>query len=77
MHPYIPHTDRDIQVMLEKIGIASIDALFEDIPKEALLSDDLNLPKPHSEQKILKKLAAISRENTDTDPWLRFTGGGQ
>lgn len=76
MHPYIPHTEEDIQVMLDKIGAETVSALFADIPEEVILSRDLDLPKTHSEQMILKKLSAISKENIDMESWLRFVGGG-
>jgi glycine dehydrogenase subunit 1 len=32
--PFIPHTDEDIRAMLASIGVASIEALFEEIPPE-------------------------------------------
>jgi len=76
MHPYIPHTDKDIQVMLEKIGVETVEALFSDIPAEAILKKALDLPKTHSEYGIIKKLTAISKENIDMENWLRFVGGG-
>ncbi len=76
MHPYIPHTDEDIQVMLEKIGAQTVEALFSDIPEEAILRSALDLPKTHSEHAIIKKLSAISKENIDLENWLRFVGGG-
>ena len=76
MHPYIPHTNEDIQVMLDKIGAETVEALFSDIPAEAILTQPLDLPKTHSEQAILKKLSAISKENIDFESWVRFVGGG-
>ena len=30
--PFIPHTEDDIRAMLEAIGAADIDALFDEIP---------------------------------------------
>ena len=74
MHPYIPHTEQDIEVMLEKIGEESVEALFADIPHEALLNEPLNLPRTHSEAEILKKMKRLSLENTSD--WLSFLGGG-
>lgn len=76
MHPYIPHTDHDIEVMLERIGVDTIHTLFEDIPEEIMLSRSLKLPKTHSEQAIIKSLTKISLKNIDTSQWLRFVGGG-
>ena len=76
MHPYIPHTDHDIKVMLDKIGVETVEALFADIPDEAMLSGSIDLPVIHSEHSIIKKLTAISKENIDGSEWLRFIGGG-
>jgi len=76
MHPYIPHTDGDIDTMLQQIGVDSINALFEDIPEGIMLSKPLNLPETHSEQAIIKKLSKISHKNIDSSQWLRFVGGG-
>lgn len=76
MHPYMPHTPEDIQAMLATIGEETVEALFSDIPSEVLLDQPLDLPGTHSEQGILKKLTAISKENIDPSQWLRFVGGG-
>ena len=32
--PFIPHTDHDVRQMLQHIGVASIDELFDEIPAE-------------------------------------------
>jgi glycine dehydrogenase subunit 1 len=37
--PYIPHTDDDVEAMLDKIGAKSIDELFDESPRELLLKD--------------------------------------
>lgn len=76
MHPYIPHTEKDIEQMLKKIGVTTIEALFSDIPDAAMLNRSLDLPDAHSERAMLKRITAISRENIDADAWLRFVGGG-
>lgn len=33
---FIPHTDSDIAAMLERIGVATVDDLYADIPEEKL-----------------------------------------
>ncbi len=76
MHPYMPHTSEDVQIMLDKIGVETIDALFSDIDNRAILHDPLNLPKIHSEYEIRKKLTRLSKKNIDLTEWLTFTGGG-
>lgn len=75
MHPYIPHTDADIQHMLETIGVETIDALFNDIDANIRV-DGLNLPAQQSEREILNKMTEISMKNIDTSNWLNFVGGG-
>ena len=39
--PFIPHTESDVAEMLAEIGVADIDALFDEIPAD-LVSDQLN-----------------------------------
>ena len=39
--PFIPHTEADVAEMLAEIGVADIDALFDEIPAD-LVSDQLN-----------------------------------
>ena len=41
---YLPLTDEDRQKMLETIGASCVDDLFVDVPKQARLSDPLDLP---------------------------------
>lgn len=76
MHPYIPHTDEDIAVMLDKIGFETVDALFGDIDQRSYLSRPLDLPEIHSEREIINKLTEISMKNIDSANWLNFAGGG-
>lgn len=56
---YIPHTEEDIQIMLEVVGVKKIEDLFEMIPKEYRLSKPLNLPEPLSEPDLLRHLQEL------------------
>jgi len=60
---FTPHDDKTINLMLEKIGINSIDELFQDIPKD-LIINDLNLPNGLSEADLYQQLNDISNKNT-------------
>jgi glycine dehydrogenase subunit 1 len=51
---YIPHTDEDIQTMLEWVGAKKVEDLFEMIPEEYKLSEPLDLPEPLSEPDLLR-----------------------
>ena len=44
IHRYFPHTGEDIDAMLAKCNVASIDDLYSDVPRELLLGRHLNLP---------------------------------
>jgi len=56
---YIPHTEEDIQKMLEVVGVKEVKDLFESIPKEYRLSKPLNLPSPLSEPDLLHHLQRL------------------
>lgn len=49
---YFPHTEDDIQAMLKRIGVKSIDDLYSDVPEEFLFKGKYDLPDAMSEQEI-------------------------
>jgi glycine dehydrogenase subunit 1 len=72
--PYIPNTDDDRRLMLERIGAAGIDDLFGPIPPAMRLKEPLRLPSPLTEMELLSELEAISCQNKC--PLTVFAGGG-
>ncbi|MEO5964434.1 MAG: aminomethyl-transferring glycine dehydrogenase subunit GcvPA, partial [Candidatus Limnocylindrales bacterium] len=60
--PYGPHAADDRARMLETIGIASVDALFEDIP-EALRASPLRLDEPEPELYLAARLTGLAARN--------------
>jgi len=76
MHPYLPHTQADIDHMLQKIGVESIEDLFTDIDAKALLKSPMQIPKAKSEGRVIRKLTKLGEHNIDTANWLSFFGGG-
>ena len=62
-HPFLPHTDADIQAMLEKVGLQSLDQLYSDVPEEFLKKDGYDLPEALSEQEIRDYFAALEQKN--------------
>ena len=73
---YIPNTAKDCQEMLRTIGVESVDELFSDIPDSIKLQRELDLPAPHSEMEIVKKLRSLSDMNTSVDDYVSFLGAG-
>jgi glycine dehydrogenase subunit 1 len=60
--PYGPHAADDRARMLETIGIASVDELFEDIP-EALRAGPLQMDGPEPELELSARLTRLAARN--------------
>ena len=71
--PYIPHTPNEVREMLKTVGAESLDALFDEIPKNLLLNGTDSLPRPLTEIEIDRLMR--SRAAMDDDV-LCFAGGG-
>jgi len=56
---YLPKSPADREAMLAEIGVASIESLFETIPAEYRLTEDLKIPRQHSESEILERFRAF------------------
>ncbi len=73
-NPYSPHTEADRAAMLARIGVQSVDDLFDAIPKDAF-RPPLGIGAGLSEQEVqahLERLAAMNR-NAGSGPF--FIGG--
>ena len=71
--PFIPHTEDDVQAMLKVIGADSIDDLFDEIPKDLLISELTGVPEALGEMEIVRLMS--SRAAKDGSP-LCFIGAG-
>jgi len=71
---YIPNTDDDRKIMLEKIGVAGFNDLLEQVPENLCLKDELKLPEPLSEMELQREIEAISSKNKSN--LTIFAGGG-
>ena len=72
---YLPHTDADVRAMLERIGVGSIDALFDPIPKSHRLERPLALEPALDEAALMAHLEALANKN-DAARALSFLGAG-
>ncbi|HEV2044636.1 MAG TPA: aminomethyl-transferring glycine dehydrogenase subunit GcvPA, partial [Sphingomicrobium sp.] len=74
---YLPLSDGDRSAMLEKIGAASIDDLFVDVPQEAQLDGPIHgLPMHASELDVERQLGAMARKNMVAGEVPFFLGCG-
>jgi len=71
--PFIPHTEEDIRAMLQAIGIASIDELFDEIPPALRSAGPMRVPAATTEMAI----ARIMHDRAERDgTYLNFIGAG-
>jgi glycine dehydrogenase subunit 1 len=73
---YTSATDADRKAMLERIGAASIDELFADIPASVRLDRPIDLPPGKPEQEVYAHLRALAARNVSTDDEISFLGAG-
>jgi len=73
---YLPLTDADRRAMLAKIGVADIDALFADVPKDKRLNGLVDLPKAKGEQEVERVLGRLASQNTPAGSGPFFVGAG-
>jgi glycine dehydrogenase subunit 1 len=73
---YLSLTDADREAMLDTVGVASIDELFADIPKDVRLGRELALDQALSEQELVEHLTDLAERNVHTAAELSFLGAG-
>ena len=73
---YLPATDAQVSAMLETIGAADIEALFEPIPPSLRLGRELELPAPLAEEPLMRHLRELAGKNTSMSDTCCFLGGG-
>jgi glycine dehydrogenase subunit 1 len=72
--PYIPNTEDDRRIMLEKIGVRDVEELLLSVPQNLRLKEALRLPAPMSELELVAEIEKISRQNRSD--MVIFAGGG-
>ena len=73
---YLPATEQDKKLMLEKIGVSDIEELFADIPEEIRFKGELKIPGGVSEYELKRILLDLSNQNKNLDNFISFMGGG-
>ena len=73
---YLSLTDADREAMLERIGISSVEDLFQDIPERVRFRGDLDLEPALSEPELVAHLEELAGRNVHTGQELSFLGAG-
>ena len=62
-YKYFPHTEDDLQVMLEKAGVKDLDGLYTQIPDDIRFKGDYNLPSEMSEMEVRDTFDKLGSQN--------------
>ncbi len=63
MYKYFPHTSDNLQAMLAKVGVESLDALYAQIPESIRFKGDYELPRAASEMEVRQLFEKLGAEN--------------
>jgi len=73
---YLPLSSEDREDMLARIGVAAIDDLYADAPRDALLTEPLDLPRRKGELEVERRLSALAARNVAAGAVPFFVGAG-
>lgn len=71
--PFIPHTENEIRAMLDAIGVADIETLFDEIPANLRARELVRLPEALTEQEVTR---LMRRRSSADGELLNFIGAG-
>lgn len=63
MYKYFPHTESDLQAMLDRVGVASLDDLYSQIPDSIRFKGDYDLPTEMSELEVRQLFERLGSQN--------------
>jgi glycine dehydrogenase subunit 1 len=75
-HRYLPMTEEDKKVMLDTIGVNSVEELFSDIPESVRFQGEYNIKPAKPETALMKELMQMSEKNADLKKYTNFLGAG-
>jgi glycine dehydrogenase subunit 1 len=75
-HRYLPMTEEDKSIMLQTIGVTSVEDLFSDIPEKVRFKGEYSIKSAKSETALLKELAELADKNADLKRNISFLGAG-
>jgi glycine dehydrogenase subunit 1 len=62
-YKYFPHTDADLQAMMEKVGVKDLDGLYAQIPESIRFKGDYQLPSEMSEMEVRQLFDKLGSQN--------------
>jgi glycine dehydrogenase subunit 1 len=74
--PYLYHTEDDQKAMLERVGVKSLEELFDQIPGKFYLRDPLPIGPGKSEPETHRVFSGMAAKNNPAAGMISFLGGG-
>lgn len=62
-HRYFPHTQADIDAMLQRCGMGQMSDLYSDVPDELIMHGDYELPQEYSEKEVRDFFNTLGAKN--------------
>ena len=62
-YKYFPHTEADLKAMMKKVGVASLDELYAEVPSEIRFRGDYQLPTEMSELEVRQLFEQLGSQN--------------
>ena len=62
-YKFFPHTEKDIEQMLQRVGVKTLDDLYAEIPESIRFKGDYDLPEAMSEIEIRNIYEKINKDN--------------
>ena len=62
-YKYFPHTQDDLQSMMEKVGVKNLDGLYDQIPDSIRFKGDYQLPSEMSEMEVRQLFEKLGSQN--------------
>jgi glycine dehydrogenase subunit 1 len=73
---FLPATGGDIEIMLGRIGLPSLESLFAGIPETLRHKGALPIPPPVDEWRLTREMKAMAAQNVSAEEVPCFLGGG-
>ena len=73
---YVPNTPDERAAMLSKVGVASVDDLFANIPAALRLDRPLDIPPALGEMELQSHISRLAKKNQAASDAVCFLGGG-
>lgn len=70
---FIPHTTDDIRKMLDRIGLETVDQLYQDVPAEVIFKGEYDIPEAMTEIELRRHFEELGEKNRRL---VIFAGGG-